>query len=475
MNPAVHEFIQIDLSAMLAGIFAAVACGLLGNFLVLRRLSLMGDAISHAVLPGIVAAFIIARSRDPLLMLAGAAAAGVVTVIVVELIKRFGRVESGAAMGVTFSILFALGVVMIEQASRHVDLDPDCVLYGNLENVTWWGAPQEPGAYLRWETYRGTYLEPDAARGVWVSPTETAKGRYVNGIPPQVPILAAAVLVSAVFIVAFFKELRIAAFDPGLSSSLGFSAGWLHIALMIVVAVATVAAFEAVGSILVIAMLICPAATARLLTDRLAPQIVVSLVVAVLSAGFGYIVAAFGPGWLGYERAVNAAGMMAVMAGAVLTMTIVCSPSHGVVARWWRRFSLGVRVAREDLLGLLYRAEEVAGAEHAIDKSAARRALGARGRGLLALWAARRGGEIHESQDALHLTDKGRARARSIIRSHRLWESYLVRDVGLRSDHVHDTAMILEHLRDRHGRLQPLTPAVTTDPHERSIPTDDSP
>ncbi len=457
MNPALHEFIRVDLSAMLAGLFAAVACGVLGNFLVLRRLSLMGDAISHAVLPGIMVAFIVARSRDPLMMLAGAAGAGIITVGLVEIIKRFGRVESGAAMGVTFSIMFALGVVMLEQVTRHVHLDADCVLYGNLEYVTWWAAPAEPAAYLRWETYRGVF--------------DAELGRHVNGMPPQTPILAGAALLAFAFVIALFKELRIASFDAGLASALGFRAGVLHLLLMVVVAMATVAAFEAVGSILVIAMLICPAATARLLTDRLSRQVWLSVAIAGVSSVGGYVLGAFGPGWLGAKDAVNAAGMMCVMAGAMLLLAMFLSPAHGIVARWLRRMSLGVLVLREDLLALLYRAEEVAGTSHVVDIAAARRSLGAGWHGRLAVRQSLRRGDVRLERHGLALTDQGRRRARSIIRSHRLWESYLVREVGLRPDHVHDTAMVLEHLRERGKRLEPQDATVTLDPHDRGIPS----
>ena len=134
--------LALDLFPLLAAALAAVCCGLLGNFLLLRKQSMMGDAISHSVLPGLVIAFLIASTRSPLVMLAGATIAGVVTVVLVEFVKRFGKVEPGAAMGVVFSILFALGVLLIEKAAvRHVDLDAECVLHGQLETLVWYSAP----------------------------------------------------------------------------------------------------------------------------------------------------------------------------------------------------------------------------------------------------------------------------------------------------------------------------------------------
>ncbi|MFN7629482.1 MAG: metal ABC transporter permease, partial [Pirellula sp.] len=125
---------QVDGWIALAGILCAVACTLVGNFLVLRRLSLIGDAISHAVLPGIAAAFLWSGSRSQIVALIGAVAVGMITVWLTELIRRFGSVEESAAIGVVFTALFALGIMMVSRA-EHVDLDPSCVLYGNLETI----------------------------------------------------------------------------------------------------------------------------------------------------------------------------------------------------------------------------------------------------------------------------------------------------------------------------------------------------
>lgn len=284
--------IGLDLFPLTAACLAAVTCALVGNFLVLRRLSLMGDAISHSVLPGLVIAFLIAGTRSPGAMFIGAACAGVATAVLVELVKRFGRVEPGAAMGVVFSVLFALGVLLLETgAARQVDLDADCVLHGQLETLAWYDAPR--------------------------TVSELWSVRTLEATPRPVATLAIALVITVGLIVGLYKELRLSAFDPGLSTSLGFSAGLLHQVLMVFVAVATVASFEAVGSILVIGMLVVPAATARLLTDRLRTQIVLSVILALASAVIGYVAASAVPGWFGKD-AVNAAGMMVVVGGAGL-------------------------------------------------------------------------------------------------------------------------------------------------------------
>ncbi len=254
----------------------------------------MGDALSHAVLPGIVVAFLVTSSRNPLLMLGGATVAGIITVVLIELIKRMGRVEPGAAMGVVFSLMFALGVLLIEKAAASsVDLDAECVLYGQLETLVWFGAPDNFADLMSWNT--------------------------IDSMPRQLTLLAVMFVVALLFVGLLFKELRIAAFDPEMATSQGISARGMHYLLMVFVAAATVASFEAVGSILVIAVLIAPAAAARLLTDRLGSQIAVSFVAALICGVGGYFAATLIPGAFGFGS-VNAAGSMAVVAGMLVVL-----------------------------------------------------------------------------------------------------------------------------------------------------------
>ena len=430
--------IGLDLFPMLAGTLAAVGCGVLGNFLVLRRLSLMGDAISHSVLPGLVIAFLVATTRSPLVMFAGAAAAGVATVVLVELVKKLGRVEPGAAMGVVFSVLFALGVLMIERAAvRHVDLDAECVLHGQLETLVWYNAPETAIGVFQWST--------------------------LDALPRQVTILAVMVILAFAFTGLLFKELRIAAFDPALATTQGYNATLLHYLLMIFVAGATVASFEAVGSILVIAMLVCPAATARLLTDRLLSQIVWSVGISVVCGVGGYIASAAVPAAFGKD-AVNAAGSMALVAGALLALAIVFSPSHGVIVRTIRRRRLSMRVAVDDLLAALYRGLE--SGEESMTSSRVSVLLTGR-RPDAAIARAMRMGYVAVDGDAIRLTETGRAAAEEIVRRHRLWEHYLVEEAGMSEDHVHATAEQLEHVETE----PPHGPGA--DPHGRPIPDRD--
>lgn len=307
MIPTVQDFLQIDLPAVTAAVLACISCALVGNFLVLRRQSLLGDAIAHAVLPGIVAGFLVAGTRTGLPILVGALTAAAAAGVLIEAVRRLGRLESGAAMGVVFTVMFALGVVLIEQAAaRTVDLDADCVLYGQLEDILWL-AP----------TGWASLLDPH----VWAD------------LPHEVTTLAAVTLLCAVVVAVFYKELMITSFDPALASTLGIPAGLFHYALVLLTAVAAIASFEAVGSILVVAMLICPAATARLLTDRMPVQLALSVLAGAAAGLAGYGAAAFGPFWLGGQASLSAAGMIAVMAGLLLVLAILLGPRHGVLGR----------------------------------------------------------------------------------------------------------------------------------------------
>lgn len=422
-------FLTLDLPAMLTGTLAAVLCGLVGNFLVLRKQALLGDAIAHAVLPGLVTGFLLTGSRATLPMIVGAAAAGVIAAGLIELVRRAARLESGAAMGVVFASMFALGVLLIEQAgARGVDLDPDCVLTGQLERVFW--------------------LPP---AGV-----ELFSRAGLEHLPRELLTLAAATALATALIALFYKELRLVCFDPALATSLGIPAGRFGMGIVLVVALAVVVSFEAVGSILVVAMLVTPAAIARLLTDRFRTQLLLSALVAAAAGILGYLLAARAPSLIDV-RSVSAAGMIALVGGVILAAAVILSPTQGLLARARRARTLRSTIAREDLLAMLYRLEETS-------TQAAITALDPRA---LAHAVAR--GEVTLAATRPALSPKGRQRAQELVRAHRLWESFLVSKAGLRPDHVHDRAMELEHLTELNTAVESTEP-IAQDPHGKPIP-----
>ncbi|MGR3474506.1 MAG: metal ABC transporter permease [Sulfitobacter sp.] len=294
------EFVPLSLVPMLTGIFVAVACALPGNFLVLRRQSLIGDAISHVVLPGIVVAFLLTGVVSTWPMLLGAAGAALVAVLAIEGVRRLGKIESGAAMGVVFTAMFAGGVLLLEQSdTSSVHLDVEHALYGNLESLIWLDA-----------TGWGSLFDPEA----------------LATLPVELPRMAVTLLFVALFTAIFWRPLKISTFDEGFARTIGMKTGPLGIGLVIVAAIAAVAAFDAVGSIIVIAMFICPPAAARMMTNRLEYQIAWSVLFATLAAVLGYVLAGYGPLWIGMRDSVSAAGMIATVSGVILGFAALMGP-----------------------------------------------------------------------------------------------------------------------------------------------------
>ncbi|KUJ78933.1 metal ABC transporter permease [Ruegeria profundi] len=295
-----EDFVPLSLTPLLIGTFAAIACALPGNFLVLRKQALIGDAISHVVLPGIVVAFILTGTISTWPMMLGAAGAAIVSVVMIEAIRRLGQIEPGAAMGVVFTTMFAGGVLLLEQTdTSSVHLDVEHALYGNLESLIWLDA-------VGWSSL----LDLTA----------------LAGLPPELPRIALTLVGVILFIWVFWRPLKISTFDEGFAQTIGIRTGALGMALVIVAAISAVASFDAVGSIIVIAMFICPPAAARMMTNGLEAQIAWSVVFAGASAVSGYVLAGYGPLWLGAADAVSAAGMIATMSGLILAIAALWGP-----------------------------------------------------------------------------------------------------------------------------------------------------
>jgi manganese/zinc/iron transport system permease protein len=300
------DFVQLSLTPLLIGILAAVACALPGNFLILRRQALIGDAISHVVLPGIVVAFLITGTISTWPMMLGAGGAAIAAVIMIEAIKRLGRIEPGAAMGVTFTTLFAFGVLLLEQSDTStVHLDVQHALYGNLESLIWFAADD------------------------WSSLADPAA---LAELPPELGRIALVTVIIIAGMALFWRPLKISTFDEAFANAVGIPTGALSFGLVVAAAIAAVAAFDAVGSIIVIAMFICPPAAARLMTSRLERQIAWSVLFATVSAILGYVFAGYGPLWFGAENAVSAAGMIATVSGIILGLTCLLGPHRSRIA-----------------------------------------------------------------------------------------------------------------------------------------------
>ena len=282
------------LEIQLIAVVVAVACALPGVFLVLRGMAMMSDAISHTVLLGIVLAFFLAGDMESPWLMLGAAVTGVLTVSLVELINKTGLVKQDAAIGLVFPALFSFAVILISRYARGVHLDVDAVLLGELafapfDRLVVWGLD----------------------------------------LPRSLVVMGVILALNVLLIGLFYKELKISTFDAGLAATLGFMPVVLHYGLMTMVSLTAVGAFDAVGSILVVALMIAPAATAFLLTRRLSYMLGLAALIAAVSAVSGY--------WLAHWLDSNIAGSMATMSGVWFTAALLFAPEQGVVATLWRR------------------------------------------------------------------------------------------------------------------------------------------
>ncbi|WP_431133271.1 metal ABC transporter permease [Psychroserpens mesophilus] len=272
----------------------AIACAIPGTFLVLRKMAMISDAISHSILPGIVVGFFITQDLNSPLLILLAAITGVITVVLVEYIQKTGLVKEDTAIGLVFPVLFSIGVIMIAKNANDVHLDIDAVLLGEL-------------AFAPFDRL------------------------FISGVdvgPKSLWIIGSILIITIALLFTFFKELKLSTFDKGLAASLGFSPVIIHYGLMTVSSITTVGAFDAVGAILVVALIIAPAAAAYLLTTDLKKMLVLSVVFGVFSAISGY--------WFAHWLDASIAGSITTMLGVLFLIVYLFAPSKGIIAVMYR-------------------------------------------------------------------------------------------------------------------------------------------
>ena len=291
--------IEIQLIASMV----AIACAIPGVFLVLRKMALITDAISHSILPGIVIGFFITQDLSSPLLIILAAISGVITVVLVEFIQKTGLVKEDTAIGLVFPALFSIGVILIAQNANDVHLDIDAVLLGEL-------------AFAPFDrlTVAGTDLGP---KSLW--------------------IIGTIVLITLGLLLAFFKELKVSTFDAGLASAMGLSPVIMHYGLMTISSITTVGAFDAVGAILVIALMIAPAATAYLLTNDLKKMLLLSVLFGVSSAILGY--------WLAHALDTSISGSMTTVLGLIFLLVYLFAPNKGLFSVLYRQKQQRIEVS----------------------------------------------------------------------------------------------------------------------------------
>lgn len=363
-----------DLAVPLTGILVASACALLGNFLILRRMAMMADAISHAILPGLVAGYVLAQGPNLLAGILGSVVAAAITVTAVQALERTRRVDGSAAIGIVFPAMFALGTVLVTSQFADIHLDADAILFGSIEFVAF--------------------------------DTLEVGGRDLG--PQSIWVMSFLCLINVLFIGLFYKELKLTTFDPGLAAALGFSPVLIHYALMFILSLTSVGAFSAVGAVLVVALVIVPAATAYLLTDRLAVMIPLSVALGATAALVGYRVA--------IVLDASIAGAMVSATGVLFGVALLFSPSRGLVAQMWRIRQNRTIIASQMLVVHLLNHEMAA--DHEAEASIEHLREGLRWtteRTATAVDGAMRRGWVERANGHLDLTDMGRQAAQTVL------------------------------------------------------------
>ncbi len=413
--------LTLSQKAPIAAICVGICCGLLGAFVVVRRVALVGDALSHAVFPGVVAGFMWSEERSPGVIFACAAVAGLLGVAVVQAIVKSTRLKSDAALGIVLASFFAFGVFWNSTDSQSGVTD---FLYGDLTTIT----------------------DSD----LW--------------------LMVASTFVVSTLVWIFLRPFRVLSFDEGFAVGLGYPVKLLNGLFYGLLAFAVVVAMQAVGVILVSAMLITPAATAYLLTDRIQKMMVISVALGIASALGGW--------WIANLDVRFQSGPMITLFGSTLFgLVYFFAPRHGIMAKFLRRAGQKSRVHRENTLKAIYRIIErngFKGAGVGIEQLASSRKLTIErvekdGASLV------RAGEAtwEEGNSAIYLTSSGWRRAVEIVRNHRLWELYLTDQANYSPDHVHDDAEKIEHIlgADMVRKLERDLDFPEYDPHGSPIPS----
>lgn len=396
-------------TAVILGGLIAISGAILGTFLLLRGMSLTSDAISHTVLLGIVVAFLLMVSvfdmeadlSSPLLIL-GAAGAGVATVILTELIFRSGLVKQDAALGLAFPFLFAIAIILVSRFAEDVHLDEDAVMVGEI-GVAWANTnshcyencesviitPDDPRATVARQCTNcaSEDISPRSDQAVFeeicancgeYSPAQAWREGFIDieptlvFFPKSLTVMGIMTLLTMGFVTLFYKELKLSTFDDALAKALGFRPGMLNYLLMGMVSLVAVGAFDAVGSILVVAFFIIPSATAYLLTDRLSLMLIISPLVGSLGALIGYDLAS--GQFLGifevsdllvtlndwfdldlqttWDSSISASMVMMLM--VLFVFAWILSPKYGLISTLIRRRFERRHFANQVLMGHVY-------------------------------------------------------------------------------------------------------------------------
>ena len=412
--------------ALIGAVLIGVSTGLLGSFIVVRRMAMAGDALSHAVLPGVALGFLWNMSKDPVAIFVGATLAGLLGTAFVSWITSTTRIKEDAALGMVLAGFFSVGLCLMSMIQG--------LPTGNKSGIN-------------------SFIFGQAA----------AIG------PADLKLMGIVTVGALLGVTLFYRQLLVSSFDPGFARASGLPVRWVHHGLMLFLAFAVVIALQAVGVVLVSALLIIPAATAYLLTDRMHRMLAIAVAAGVIAGMVGSFVSFLAP-------ALPTGPFIVLASAGLFTAAFLFSPRQGLLLRWWHQRSRNARVACENSLKAIYHVAESHGfkGEGALLRELAERRRStleeelARIRSLVATgWAT-----LSDDGAVVYPTPAGWQRASEIVRNHRLWELYLTNAAQISPDHVHEDAEKIEHVlgeeivRELERRLQ----FATVDPHGRSIP-----
>ncbi|MEE9404093.1 MAG: iron chelate uptake ABC transporter family permease subunit [Algisphaera sp.] len=403
------------LKGTLCSILVGVTCGVLGCFVVLRRMALIGDALSHAVLPGVVLTFIVTGDTQPLPLLAGAMGAGLLASVLINLVSRHSRTKEDSSIGVVFTAMFAAGILLTNSLPKGTHFDLKCFLFGDA---------------------------------LQVNTADLTMMAVISGC-----VLA--------LITLLYHRFKLVSFDPLVAAAMGVSVGFFHYLLMGMLSATVVAGLKSTGVVLVVAMIITPASAAYQLTNRFAVMLWLSALFGAVSAALGMSVA--------FIFNASTGPAMVLVATAIFALAMFFSPSHGILFDRLRRWRLARHVRGEDVLKALHRLGPLQPADHIAALNQRLKWKPAQLTRTLA--RLRREGLITPTTAAeTALTPEGTQHAQAMVRAHRLWETYLTDRAGVDPKHVHEEAERLEHAHELTEDLDEMLGHPDTDPHGSTIP-----
>ena len=412
--------------ALLGSLLLGACCGLLGSFIVVRRLSLVGDALSHAVLPGVAIGFLWKATKDPFAILLGATIAGLLGTSCINLLTKYTKLREDAAIGMVLASFFALGVTLLTIMQR--------MSISNKSGIQ-------------------HYLFGQAAALT----------------PGDIQMMAVVTIFSVIMVLLFFKEMLVVSFDTCFAKTIGIPTQWIHRLIMFLLAIAVVTALQAVGVVLVSAMLITPAATAYLLCKKLKNMIFVAMAIGIISGVLGALFS-----FLGNNLPT---GPFMVLATVLLFSTVfLFAPRHGILVKWWKQRTLSHRTKIENTLKAIFHVQEQNDFKSGIslEQLAKQRRISdaeafSEARALEKLSLITR--DFHKN--LILLTPEGWRRSCATIRNHRLWELYLNQEKDVPADQVHEEAEEIEHVLGEEvvRRLERTLKHPHLDPHGRPIPS----